>query len=167
MRRSHLCEHRRDGTCGEYKQASRAHSCAVYHSRDSLNGPRAGRISMRCALCTGERRQVQASGRRRFDPGLPLHLQYLLRSGYFSGAAQFHKPARAARVTWILEPRNCLTPGTPSTTYGETETRFTNATLSAAELARITALCGFIQTDCSGFGICRSCRLGGLGDVQQ
>src|SRR5450631_4712028 len=43
-----------------------------------------------------------------------------------------------------------VTPGTPATTYGETETRFSNATLSGAELARITALCGFIQTDGSG-----------------
>jgi len=56
-----------------------------------------------------------------------------------------------------------VTPGTPATTYGVTETPFTNATLSAAELVRISTLCGFIQTNGSGFGICRSCRLGGLG----
>jgi len=59
-----------------------------------------------------------------------------------------------------------ITPGSPATTYGETETKFTNATLSQAELTRITYLCGFIQTNGSGFGICRSCRLGGLGSVQ-
>jgi len=35
--------------------------------------------------------------------------------------------------------------------------------LSAAELARVTSFCGFIQSNGSGFGICRSCRLGGLG----
>jgi len=56
-----------------------------------------------------------------------------------------------------------VTPGTPATTYGVTETPFTNATLSPAELSRITTLCGFIQTNGSGFGICKSCRLGGLG----
>ena len=60
-----------------------------------------------------------------------------------------------------------VTPGSPATTYGVTETKFTNATLSGAELARITTLCGFIQTNGSGFGICRSCRLGGLGATQQ
>jgi len=59
-----------------------------------------------------------------------------------------------------------VTPGSPATTYGVTETAFTPATLSAAELTRITTLCGFIQTNGSGFGICRSCRLGGLGAVQ-
>jgi hypothetical protein len=56
-----------------------------------------------------------------------------------------------------------VTPGTPATTYGVSETAFMPVTLSAAELSRITSLCGFIQTDGSGFGICNSCRLGGLG----
>lgn len=56
-----------------------------------------------------------------------------------------------------------VTPGSPATTYGVTETAFTPATLSAAELTRITTLCGFIQTNGSLFGICPSCRLGGLG----
>lgn len=60
-----------------------------------------------------------------------------------------------------------LTPGSPATTYGETETPFTLATLSAAELQRIGTLCGFIQNNGSGFGICKSCRLGGLGSEKQ
>ena len=46
-----------------------------------------------------------------------------------------------------------------------TETPFTPATLSSGELTRITSFCGFIQANGSGFGICRSCRLGGLGAV--
>lgn len=48
-------------------------------------------------------------------------------------------------------------------TYGVSETPFKSAQLSAAELQRVTALCGFIQINGSGYGICRSCRLGGLG----
>ncbi len=44
-----------------------------------------------------------------------------------------------------------------------TETPFTDATLSVSELSRITALCGFIQANGSGFGICSSCRSGSLG----
>jgi hypothetical protein len=60
-----------------------------------------------------------------------------------------------------------VTPGSPATTYGVTETAFTNATLSTAELARITTLCGFIQTNGSGFGICKSCRFGGLAATEQ
>jgi hypothetical protein len=57
--------------------------------------------------------------------------------------------------------------GAPAATFGVTETKFTPVTLSGAELTRITTLCGFIQTNGSGFGICRSCRLGGLGAVTQ
>jgi hypothetical protein len=60
-----------------------------------------------------------------------------------------------------------VSPGSPATTYGVTETPFTASTLSEAEYERITTLCGFIQTNGSGFGICRSCRLGGLGATQE
>jgi hypothetical protein len=56
-----------------------------------------------------------------------------------------------------------VTPGSPATTYGVTETAFTPSTLSAAEFERATSLCGFIQTDGSGFGICGGCATGGLG----
>jgi hypothetical protein len=48
-------------------------------------------------------------------------------------------------------------------TYGVTESPFVPASLSAAELFRMTALCGFIQANGSGYGICKSCRNGGLG----
>ena len=52
---------------------------------------------------------------------------------------------------------------TAPATYGLTEVEFSKAVLSPAELAQITSFCGFIQANGSGFGICRSCRLGGLG----
>ena len=51
-------------------------------------------------------------------------------------------------------------------TYGVTETPFLNSTLSPAELTKLTTLCTFIQTNGSGFGICKSCRLGGLAPVK-
>ena len=44
-----------------------------------------------------------------------------------------------------------------------TETPFLPATLSAGELSRLQQLCTFIQANGSGFGICNTCRLGGLG----
>jgi len=44
-----------------------------------------------------------------------------------------------------------------------TETAFLPASLSEGEFTRLTQLCGFINGNGSGFGICRSCRLGGLG----
>jgi hypothetical protein len=57
-------------------------------------------------------------------------------------------------------------PTTPAT-YSVTETPFSPIALSVADLARITTFCGFIQANGSGFGICRSCRLGGLGAISQ
>ena len=81
-------------------------------------------------------------------------------------------PCNAASVT----PTN-LSPGmvawgttlhqSPSTPGGfaVTETRFSASRLSGRELARITALCGFIQSNGSGYGICKSCRPGALGAV--
>jgi len=53
--------------------------------------------------------------------------------------------------------------GTVAGTYGVTETAFSNATLSGAELFRMTQLCTFIRANGSGFGICKSCKVGGLG----
>jgi hypothetical protein len=51
--------------------------------------------------------------------------------------------------------------------YATTETAFTPATLGGAELARISALCGFIQSNGSGYGLCRSCRSGALGSTRK
>ena len=48
-----------------------------------------------------------------------------------------------------------------------TETEFSPAVLSATELAHITSTCGFIQSNGSGFGICASCRTGGLGGTKK
>jgi hypothetical protein len=51
-------------------------------------------------------------------------------------------------------------------TYGVTETSFSPATLSAGELFRLTQLCTFINANGSGFGLCKSCHLGGLGGIK-
>ena len=51
--------------------------------------------------------------------------------------------------------------------YVMSETAFTPGSLSDGELTRLTQLCTFINANGSGFGICRSCRLGGLGAARQ
>ncbi len=53
-------------------------------------------------------------------------------------------------------------PTTP-VTYGVIETPFEPSDLSAGELTKLTTFCRFIQANGSGFGICKSCRTGGLG----
>jgi hypothetical protein len=52
---------------------------------------------------------------------------------------------------------------TAAITYSVTETPFSNATLSNEELTHITATCGFIQANGTGFGLCKGCLGGGLG----
>lgn len=50
---------------------------------------------------------------------------------------------------------------TSPVTYGVTETEFSQAVLSGSELAQLTSTCASIQATGAGFGICRSCQLGG------
>jgi hypothetical protein len=49
--------------------------------------------------------------------------------------------------------------------YSLAETPFAVARLSVGELERLTRLCTFINANGSGFGICKACKLGGLGAV--
>jgi hypothetical protein len=56
---------------------------------------------------------------------------------------------------------------TASGKFEITENVFQGSVLSITELAKLNSYCGFIQANGSGFGICKSCRLGGLGGAQQ
>jgi hypothetical protein len=56
---------------------------------------------------------------------------------------------------------------TTTNAYELTENVFQDAVLSVTELAKLSSFCGFIQANGSTFGICRSCRFGGLGGAQQ
>ena len=52
---------------------------------------------------------------------------------------------------------------TAAASYSVTETPFSQAAITAAELGHITSFCGFIQADGSNFGICGGCPSNGLG----
>jgi hypothetical protein len=54
----------------------------------------------------------------------------------------------------------------PNGQFHIVQTSFVPATLSSGELARLTAHCTFIVASGSGFGTCRSCRIGGLGGAR-
>ena len=56
-------------------------------------------------------------------------------------------------------------PNTPAGPFSITETAFSPATLSAAERVSIVNRCTNIIGNGSSFGICRSCRQGGLGEL--
>ena len=51
--------------------------------------------------------------------------------------------------------------GSPGT-YGPVNVEYLNATLLISELLALRSTCNFIQGDGTGFGICKSCRLGAL-----
>jgi hypothetical protein len=51
----------------------------------------------------------------------------------------------------------------PTSTYALTETPFTVASPNVNEIARVAQLCNFNQLQGTGFGICKSCEIGGLG----
>ena len=51
----------------------------------------------------------------------------------------------------------------PGSEAAITETQFLPATLSFGEFDRLSRLCTFINANGSGFGVCSTCRLGGLG----
>jgi len=106
-------------------------------------------------------------------PGVPTSIVIKLLATPQVGTAACNaaapgRPVPAGMAAWGTTIHALpVTPGSPATTYGVTETAFTNSTLSGAEFDRITGLCGFIQTNGSGFGICKSCRFGGLAATEQ
>ncbi len=56
---------------------------------------------------------------------------------------------------------------TPAAAYQVTENVFSDAVLSTSEDFKVTSYCNFIQSDGSGYGICKSCAVGGLGATKK
>jgi len=55
----------------------------------------------------------------------------------------------------------------PDATYGVTEEDFLTSPSNPPEITHLSAFCGFIESNGSGFGICKSCRAGGLGGAKR
>jgi hypothetical protein len=68
-------------------------------------------------------------------------------------------------VAWGTSVHSAATPplsGQQSGPFTVTSRAFVPATLSAGELSRLSTLCNFILANGSGYGVCKSCQLGGL-----
>jgi hypothetical protein len=74
-------------------------------------------------------------------------------------AANLVRGMRAWATTLHLNTAVLPAPGV----YQHTETPFSVAELSTSELTKLTSFCAFIQSNGSGFGICKACRTGALG----
>jgi hypothetical protein len=73
-------------------------------------------------------------------------------------------------VAWGTAVHSAVTPPTSGQQSGPftiTEHAFVPATLSVGERERLSTLCNFILANGSGYGVCRSCQLGGLGASKQ
>ena len=73
----------------------------------------------------------------------------------------------AAPVPGMAAWTSTIHAGPTAGTYQRTETPSIPSTLSAGELTRLTQLCTFIVANGSGYGICNTCRLGGLGGARR
>jgi hypothetical protein len=64
---------------------------------------------------------------------------------------------------------NTLEPNSTPGTYGVVNVPYLFPIISvgASELSALTRVCNFIQANGTGFGICKSCRLGALGGAKQ
>src|SRR3984893_1277858 len=78
-------------------------------------------------------------------------------------AANLVRGMRAWATTLHLNTSVAPAPGV----YQHTETPFSAAELSDSELTKLTSFCGFIQSNGSGFGICKSCTAAALGAKQK
>jgi hypothetical protein len=81
--------------------------------------------------------------------------------GSCAGSAAAPGPLASGLLAWGATLHSTVTPA--AAPFSVTESEFLPGSLSPGEFARITSLCNFIAANGSGFGVCRSCRLGGLG----
>ena len=88
-----------------------------------------------------------------------------------AGPSSSCNPASAttANISYGLRASNTTLHPNPTGTLGYrvTENNLSESALSPIELANLAQTCLFIEANGSGFGICNSCELGGLGAARQ
>jgi hypothetical protein len=85
-----------------------------------------------------------------------------LAAGIPYAAGQTGRVAAGMRA-WM----NTLEPEASPGTYGVVHSSFLPSPLIDWELNALSTVCNFIQANGTGFGICKSCRLGALGGAKQ
>src|ERR1700759_383281 len=100
-------------------------------------------------------------------PGVPGSVVIkLLATAPVGGTCNPASPTATTLVGGMRAWATSLHQNSVSGNFEITENAATNSVLSVSELTKLTTYCGFIQANGSGFGICKSCRVGGLGGAQ-
>ena len=102
-------------------------------------------------------------------PGVPTSIAVKLLSSLPVPPGNTCNPSSPAPNTVVRGMRawastlHLNTSGSPAVGYQQAETPFSNVEISGSEGNKLVSFCSFIQTNGSGFGICKSCRFGALG----
>jgi len=99
-------------------------------------------------------------------PGVPIGVTVALLAVADQGACDAAN-VTAAQLAPGLRAWGTTIHALPGGGYGVSETAFSPAELSASELSKLTAYCGFIEANGSGYGICKSCANGAAGAARQ
>jgi len=105
-------------------------------------------------------------------PGVPSSVMVKLLSTLpINGTCNASSPSANLNGTNLVKGMKAwattLHQNTTNGTYTPSDTEFAKSDLSGRELTKLTQYCGFIQANGSTFGICKSCRFGGLGGASQ
>jgi len=96
-------------------------------------------------------------------PGPGVNTQGTFTSSACNAAQTFTAANLAPGMTAWATKFHANATASPATVRSLTETQFSQQTLSAGELTKLTNLCQFLSGNQSGAGLCKSCTLGGLG----
>jgi len=95
-------------------------------------------------------------------PGVPIGITTMLVASTGTCDAANPGPPADGLLAW-----GTTLHALPGGGFGVTETRFLDVLPSDTELAKMTQLCGFIEANGSGYGICNSCKTGAAGARKQ
>jgi hypothetical protein len=105
-------------------------------------------------------------------PGVPTGVTIMLTSTDDTGQVGCDASTATAGFVGGMRAWGTTLHSAPLGAIALTETEFSDVTLKAGdavgtELYKMTSLCGFIESDGSGYGICNSCKQGAQGAAKQ
>lgn len=91
----------------------------------------------------------------------------LLATSPMGGSCDAASPTIGTLVSGIRAWGTTLHQSPVTGLFATTESAFQGSVASESEITKLTSYCGFMQASGSGYGICKSCQVGGLGAGHQ